>query len=95
MKPVEYFMRQCYISADPDDPGIEQVVNVLGDANVVTATDFGHVEGRGYAHAIDEILALPLSDETKRKVMWDNAAKLYGISEQPAAGIASQTGAAQ
>ena len=33
------------------------------------------------AQAIEETLALPgLSDETRRKIMWDNPARLYGLS---------------
>jgi uncharacterized protein len=78
--PIEYFQRQCYISADPDDPGIAQVAAVLGDDNIVTATDFGHMEGKGYIHALDEILALELPPDTKRKIMWDNAARLYNLN---------------
>ncbi|MBI3304320.1 MAG: amidohydrolase family protein, partial [Deltaproteobacteria bacterium] len=29
LHPIEYFQRQCYISADPDDPGIKQVIDVM------------------------------------------------------------------
>lgn len=80
MHPIEYFQRQCYISADPDDPGIKQVIEVLGDDNIVTATDFSHPEGRRYVSAVKEMLELPgVSDESKRKIMWDNALKLYPI----------------
>ena len=78
--PIEYFQRQCYISADPDDPGIAQVSAVIGDDNIVTATDFGHMEGKGYIHALDEILKLELPADTKRKIMWDNAARLYNLN---------------
>jgi predicted TIM-barrel fold metal-dependent hydrolase len=81
LHPLEYFQRQCYISADRDDPGIKQVIEVLGDDNVVTATDFSHPEGRRYRHAVEELLALPgVSVESKRKILWDNAARLYGIT---------------
>ena len=82
MHPVEYFQRQCYISADPDDPGIQQVVREIGDENIVTATDFGHVEGQGYTHAIEDTLSLDgVSEESKRKIMWDNPVRLYALSE--------------
>ena len=78
--PVEYFKRQCYISADPDDPGIRQVIDAIGDNNIVTATDFAHPEGRQYAWAVKEMMALPgVSDDSKRKIMWDNALRLYPI----------------
>jgi uncharacterized protein len=59
LSPREYFQRQCYISADPDDPGIRQVIEYLGDENIVTATDFAHPEGRRYAWAVKEMLELP------------------------------------
>ena len=80
LSPIEYFKRQCYISADQDDPGIKQVIDVLGDDNIVTATDFGHPEGRRYVSAVKELLELPgVSAGSKRKIMWDNALKLYPI----------------
>jgi predicted TIM-barrel fold metal-dependent hydrolase len=80
MAPVEYFQRQCYISADPDDPGIKQVIDTIGDDNVVVATDFGHPEGRHYSRAVEEVMGLPgVSERSKRKIMWDNALKLYPI----------------
>jgi len=80
LHPIDYFRRQCYISADPDDPGIKQVIEVLGDDNIVTATDFSHPEGRRYAWAAKELLELPgVSEASKRKIMWDNALRLYPI----------------
>jgi predicted TIM-barrel fold metal-dependent hydrolase len=78
--PSSTFSAKCYISADPDDPGIKLVIETLGDDNIVTATDFGHPEGRRYATAVKELLELPqVSDASKRKIMWDNALKLYPI----------------
>jgi uncharacterized protein len=81
MSPIEYFRRQCFISADPDDPGIRNVIEVIGDDNIVTATDFGHPEGRGYVHAIPDTLAQPISDLSKQKIMWDNSLRLYGLAD--------------
>ena len=57
-------------AADPDDPGIAQVQATLGDDCIVTGADFGHAEGMGYMHALDDILELTeLSDELRRKIM--------------------------
>jgi predicted TIM-barrel fold metal-dependent hydrolase len=82
LHPVEYFQRQCYISADPDDPGIVSVIREIGDGNIVTATDFGHLEGQGYTHAIEDTLALEgVTDDNKRKIMWDNAVRLYSLKD--------------
>src|SRR5207302_417524 len=41
MDPIDYWQRQCYISADPDDPGIKQVVDAIGDDNIILATTGG------------------------------------------------------
>jgi predicted TIM-barrel fold metal-dependent hydrolase len=82
LSPVEYFRRQCFISADPDDPGIRSAIEVIGDDAVVTATDFGHPEGRGWVHAISDTLAQPIPDESKRKIMWDNSLRLYDLEDR-------------
>jgi predicted TIM-barrel fold metal-dependent hydrolase len=80
MDPIDYWRRQCYVSTEPDDPGIKQVIDAVGDENIVAATDFGHPEGRHYVRAADEMLARSdVSDESKRKIMWDNALKLYPL----------------
>ena len=79
LTPIEYFQRQCFIAADPDDPGIALVQQTLGDDCIVTATDFGHAEGMHYKSAIDDILELEIDDELRRKIMWDNPARLYGL----------------
>lgn len=81
LSPLDYFRRQCFISADPDDPFIKQTIEMIGDGNIVTATDFAHPEGRRYASAVKELLELPeVALESKRKIMWDNALRLYPIS---------------
>jgi predicted TIM-barrel fold metal-dependent hydrolase len=80
MHPADYFRRQCFVASDPDDPDIGYAIEQLGDECIVTATDFGHPEGRGYMQAIDETLALEtLSDDSRRRIMWDNPARLYGL----------------
>jgi hypothetical protein len=70
LNPIEYFRRQCYIFADQDDSGIKQVIEVLGDDNIVTAADFAHPEGRRYISAVKQLLELSgVSLESKRKIM--------------------------
>jgi predicted TIM-barrel fold metal-dependent hydrolase len=80
MEPIDYWRRQCFISTEPGDPGIKQVIDAVGDDNIVIATDFSHPEGRNYSRAPKEIKELPdVSDTSKRKLMWDNALKLYPL----------------
>jgi predicted TIM-barrel fold metal-dependent hydrolase len=80
MQPIDYWKRQCFISTEPGDPGIKEVIDALGDDCVVVATDFSHPEGRQYASAPQDVAALQgVSAEAKRKLAWDNALRLYPL----------------
>ncbi len=77
--PTEYFKRQCFISCDPGEELLYQVVDFLGAQNVVFATDFPHPDAK-YPNALKSFLELPRVDAaTKRKILWDNALRLYGL----------------
>lgn len=81
LKPSEYFLRQCYVAAEPDETLLYQVIDVLGDRNVVFATDFPHPDAK-YPEAVKRFMDLPRVDtETKHTIMWDNALRLYGFDE--------------
>ena len=78
-KPSSYFLRQCTVSVDADEHLAEDMVNRLGDDNLVFSTDYPHPDSP-YPHATDQFLALDgLSKATKRRVLWDNCARLYGL----------------
>jgi predicted TIM-barrel fold metal-dependent hydrolase len=78
MKPSEYVKRQCVISADPDEPGLDTIVNFLGDENLVWNTDYPHPDAPDPAQVLPWFADQPISDESKRKILWDNAVRLYG-----------------
>ena len=81
--PSEYFRRQVYIGTDVDEDLLRIVIDEVGDDNIVLSTDYPHTDG-AYPHAIDTFLGLEgVSDESKRKILWDNCARLYGL-EVPA-----------
>jgi len=81
LHPIEYFQRQCYIAADTDDPGIKQVIDAMGDDNIVLSTDFGHPEGWKYTRAVEELMEIPgVPMASKRKIMWDNSLKLHALA---------------
>ena len=80
MQPIDYWKRQCFISTEPGDPGIKEVVDALGDECVVVATDFSHPEGRQYVSAPQDVENMAgVSDASKRKIVWDNALRLYPL----------------
>jgi len=78
-KPSELFARQCFISIEAGEAYATHVIAELGDDNLVLSTDWPH-DDSAYPHAVDTFLAQEnLSLETKRKVLWDNCARLYGV----------------
>src|SRR5262249_57447199 len=77
--PSELFRRQCFVSVEPEEELAKHVVTEVGDDNLVMSTDWPHDDSR-YPHAIDGFLELPYpSQETKRKILWDNCARLYKL----------------
>ena len=85
MMPSDYFKRQCYVSVDPDETLVVDVVRAIGDENIVISTDWPH-DDSSYPQAIDTFLAIEgLSDESRRKILWDNCARLYNVPVSAAA----------
>jgi uncharacterized protein len=77
--PSEYFFRQCFVATDADEKVLRQVVEAVGDDNIVVSTDYPHSDGL-FPHAIEEFVGLEgVSDKTKAKILWDNCARLYNL----------------
>ena len=85
MLPSQYFRRQCYIALDVDEEPAVDVVNNLGAEYFVVSTDYPHSDG-AFPEAMQQFLGLPLRDEQRRKILWDNCARLYRI-DRPAASL--------
>lgn len=79
LKPSEYFLRQCFVAAEPDEALLYQVIEALGDDNVLFATDFPHPDAK-YPAAVKLFMELPRVDpKVKSKIMWANALRFYGF----------------
>jgi predicted TIM-barrel fold metal-dependent hydrolase len=76
--PSEYFRRNCYVSVEADEKPARLFVDWFGDDNVVFSTDYPHPDSK-FPHGVDKFLSLSLSDDTKRKFLWDNCARFYKI----------------
>ena len=62
-----------------DEKVLKQVVEAVGDDNIVVSTDYPHSDGL-FPHAIEEFVAIEgVSDKTKAKILWDNCARLYKL----------------
>ena len=78
MLPSEYFLRQCTVACDSDETALVYAVDHLKGDCIVWNTDYPHLDGIEPAKALPEFNAQPISDQAKRKILWDNAVKLYG-----------------
>jgi predicted TIM-barrel fold metal-dependent hydrolase len=79
MAPSDYFKRQCYIALDVDEKPAVGVINELGTEYFVVSTDYPHPDGT-FPEAFRSFFALPLSDDARRKILWENCARLYNIA---------------
>jgi predicted TIM-barrel fold metal-dependent hydrolase len=77
MKPSDYFRRQCFVGAE-EERGLKQIVELMGDDAIVWSTDYPHWDS-DYPHASREFLELDVAETTKRKILWDNCARLYRL----------------
>ncbi len=83
MKPSEYWHRQCHATYQSDPIGI-RIIDVLGEDNVMWGSDFPHPDG--VWPDSQEFIAREMagvSERIQRKVLWENAARLYGFSVVP------------
>jgi predicted TIM-barrel fold metal-dependent hydrolase len=90
MAPSEYFKRQCYIALDVDEEPAVDVVNKMGPDYFVVSSDYPHADG-AFPEAVSQFLSLPFTKEQRRKILWDNCARLYGIPRPAAALTRDQT----
>ena len=78
MMPSEYFKRQCYIALDVDEEPAVAVIRQIGAEYFVCSTDYPHPDG-AFPEAFKQFFGLPLSDDQRRKILWENCARLYQI----------------
>jgi predicted TIM-barrel fold metal-dependent hydrolase len=88
MLPSEYFKRQCYIALDVDEEPALDAVRNMGAEYFVVSSDYPHSDG-AFPDAMKEFFGMPLDAEARRKILWDNCARLYAI-ETPAAPLTAE-----
>ena len=77
MRPSEYWYRQCYATYQSDPVGVK-LLDELGEDNIMWGSDFPHPDGvwpDSQEYIQKELGHLP--EATKKKIVCDNAAKLY------------------
>ena len=62
-----------------DEEPVTQYVERFGDDNLVFSTDYPHADSK-YPHSVECFLGLPLGESSKKKILWDNWARLYDVA---------------
>lgn len=78
LRPSEYFKRQCFVSVECDESPAWYVDGEGYGDTVVLSTDYPHPDSK-YPYALDNFMKLELPDNVRRKYLWDNCARLYGL----------------
>ena len=81
LMPSEYFRRQCLVSVEPDEAPVVHMIKDFGSDQLVYSTDYPHGDSR-YPRATESFLELPISDDDKRKILWDNCARFYHVEQR-------------
>jgi predicted TIM-barrel fold metal-dependent hydrolase len=77
-KPSEYFARQCWICFEPDEKTMGVAAQLIGEDRIIWASDYPHFDAESNCVAtITE--RTDLSESAKRKILGENAAKLYNL----------------
>jgi uncharacterized protein len=81
LRPSEYFKRQCVVSVEPDEITVKYVIDHMGSNTIVFSTDYPHGDSK-YPEAVDHFLQLPLANDAKRNILWDNCAAYYAMQDK-------------
>ena len=77
--PSEYFRRQCFISVEPSEPYLSEVIQYIGIDNLIFGSDYPHMDHN--PKVVKEFLELEdkLSKYVLQKILWDNPCSFYGL----------------
>jgi len=79
-KPVNCFKRQCFISGEGSEPNLPAIIDYIGADSMLFASDYPHPD-HGLGEELEEWLESSLPEETKRKILWDNAVRFYKLDQ--------------
>jgi predicted TIM-barrel fold metal-dependent hydrolase len=70
---------QLYFSCEPEEAELAHVIDAIGDDWIVFASDYSHFDSRWPGAAEPIVTHATLSGATKRKILNDNARRLYPL----------------
>jgi len=78
-RPTAYFKRNFLVAARGDEMTLPAAVELVGEDYLTFNTDYPHPDGT-WPQGMQDLEQQPISDSAIRKIFWDNAAPLFGLS---------------
>ncbi|MCZ6503212.1 MAG: amidohydrolase family protein [Gammaproteobacteria bacterium] len=77
-RPTEYFKSNFLVACRGDEMTLPSVVELVGDDYITFNTDYPHPDGT-WPSGFEALEKQPISEESIRKIFWDNAAGAFGV----------------
>lgn len=83
MKPSDYFRRQCFVTVEPDEPYLADVIKHLGPDSLLFGSDFPHLDHT--EDSVERVVALraQMPESVLRKLLAENPARFCGLAGWP------------
>ena len=83
LKPSEYFARQCYAVVDCSEDVARYTIEYGLGERLLMSTDYPHHDSP-FPNGVEMFLNhAGITDAQKRKILWDNGARLFGLQVSP------------
>jgi uncharacterized protein len=79
LKPSDYFRRNIWVVAEPEERTIGASMDLLGEDRVLWGSDYPHIDSTLDAPRLIRESAASLSVERQRKLLGENARKMFSI----------------
>ena len=79
-KPSEYFRRNCYFVAEPEERTMGSMLDLVGEDNIVWGSDYPHIDANIMAPELIRQSVAGLSENHRTRILGTNAAKLFQYS---------------
>jgi|YelNatPaOPRAMG01_1025707.scaffolds.fasta_scaffold00286_48 predicted TIM-barrel fold metal-dependent hydrolase len=79
MKPSEYFRRNIWVVAEPEERTIGTVMELMGEERVLWGSDYPHIDSTLEAPRLIRQSAAPLSAARRQKLLGANAALVFPL----------------
>ena len=78
-RPTEYFKSNFLVACRGDEMTLPSVCELVGDQYVTFNTDYPHPDGT-WPQGMKDLERQPISAESKRRIFWDNAARVFNCA---------------